>query len=276
MKTVLLALTLLLLTTLPGMAHDYWLAPEAFIVQPGTVVKTHLYFGDRFKAEDERPFQKSRTPYFKLVTSTGETDLTTTPDGRKPIAELNLTTGGTYLLGLERNPQNITLKGADFNAYLVEDGLTDILARRRRKRQLASVGRERYSRNIKALLQAGDLPDDTATRTLGQRIEIVPTQNPYSLKPGEPFTVRVRFEGKPLPGRQVNAYSLREGKLTVRTGRTDAGGNVTFRLDEPGTWMIRLVYMRPCKQDCTATDWESFWSSLTFALNSAPTQAGGR
>jgi uncharacterized GH25 family protein len=266
-KPVTLALAgLVLLWGLPCAAHDYWLAPEQFLALPGSKIATHLYFGDRFEIEDERPFQKPRTPFFQLVGAGGTTDLTPTPDGRKPVAELTLPTEGTYVLVLDRTAQSITLEAAQFDAYHKEEGLADVLEWRRRNRQSGAAGRERYSRSVKALLQAGQRTDPIATRPLGRRIEIVPLQNPYDLKPGQELAVQVLFEGRPLADCQVEAFYRQAGKPVALTRRTDGEGKASFRLEQPGPWIVRLVHMRPCREECAAIDWESFWSSLTFAL----------
>ena len=44
--------------------------------------------------------------------------------------------------------------------------------------------------------------------------------------------------------------------------RTDADGAVTFDVDGPGSWMIRLVHMERSIEP--GVDWRSYWSSLTF------------
>ena len=62
---------------------------------------------------------------------------------------------GTYLVGISTKPREIALKAADFNSYLEEDGLPDILAARKKSNELGKDGRERYSKPVRAVFQLG-------------------------------------------------------------------------------------------------------------------------
>ncbi len=256
---------------LPVAAHDYWLMPEKLVLPASESVKVHLYYGDDFKPENERPFQKDRTPSFQLISAKSTRDLTQlTPDRQLPLTTLDFAEPGSYLMVLDRNAQNIILKPKAFNKYLEHEGLTDILALRKQKKQLATQGRERYSRSIKSIVQVGEVAEPVVLGVLDKQIEIIPEQNPADLRPGQTLTLQVRFEGKPLANRLVNAYHTAGTRLTNLPARTDSDGRVSFRLDYGGPWLVRLVHMRACAQNCSKVDWESYWSSLTFALADLP------
>jgi uncharacterized GH25 family protein len=253
----------ILLPASSAFGHDYWLVPEKFSLAPEESVKIHLYYGDELKIEDERPLQKERTPRFEQVSTEGTVDLLPTNiDGQKPFATLSFPKPGSYVLTMDRNAQNIVLKGPEFTKYLKEEGLTDILARRNPK----APGRERYVRSVKTLIQVGERITDIPLKPNSQRLEILPLQNPLRLKPGYVLVVQLLFDGFPLMSRQIQAYHLENGKLITQTKRTDGQGKAFFRLDQAGSWLIRTVHMRPCKQNCRDTDWESFWSSLSFEI----------
>jgi uncharacterized GH25 family protein len=243
--------------------HDYWLSPEKFSLAPEESVKIHLYYGDELKVEDERPFQKERTSRLDQVSTEGTVNLIATSiDGQKPFANLSFPKPGSYVLAMDRNTQNIVLKGPEFTKYLKEEGLSDILARRNPK----APGRERYMRSLKTLIQVGERITDIPLKPNSQRLEILPLQNPLRLKPGYVLVVQLLFDGFPLMNRQIKAYHMENGTLITQTKRTDGQGKAFFRLDQPGSWLIRTVHMRPCKQNCRNTDWESFWSSLSFGI----------
>src|SRR5262249_49305503 len=126
---------------------------------------------------------------------------------------------------------------------------------RRARGETQKEGRERYSRCLKLLLHAGDKTDDTCKRVLGQTLEIVPRANPGDLKPGDKLLVLVLFEGKPLAGIKVFAYSRTDGKVETQTAVTSKEGSAAFRLDRTGPWLVRCVHMRRCTGDAEA-DWE--------------------
>jgi uncharacterized GH25 family protein len=76
---------------------------------------------------------------------------------------------------------------------------------------------------------------------------------------------QVLLHGKPFPNATVTAH-VRDAGGEVRTHRfeTNRRGIARVRLHTRGTWMLRLVHMQPCR-GCEHADWESFWTSFTFA-----------
>ena len=55
-----------------------------------------------------------------------------------------------------------------------------------------------------------------------------------------------------------------DGALTRLSATTDTRGVVRFKLAQSGMWLVRAVYLRPCK-GCKDVDWESFWAAYSFA-----------
>jgi uncharacterized GH25 family protein len=257
---------MLLLTARPAQAHDYWLEPDSFFPAVGAKINIRLHVGDHFKSEAERPFQKKPTVKFELIGAKDKQDLAAAgKDDEKPVAQVTLKTAGTYWTALERGPQTIKLAADKFNAYLAEEGLDAILELRRKAGQDKAEGRERYSRSIKCLLQAGAQHDDTWKQELGQRLEIVPLANPYRLKVGDKLPVKVLFEDKPLAGARLFAHHRAGDKVSTQTLTLSKDGLAEVKLERAGTWLIRLVHMQRC-DTVKDIDWESFWAAFTFGL----------
>ena len=255
----------LLLAGLPAAAHDYWLVPDAFFVKPGEATALRLHVGDDFVSEKERPFQKKPTLRFDLVRGKKTVDLAPLgAEDKTPVATLTLKDAGTYLVRMDRAPQTIELEAEKFNKYLADEGLDAILEQRRKLGEDKKPGRERYSRCLKALVQCGDTRDDPVP-AVGQKLEIVPLANPYTLKAGETLKVRVLFDGKALAGAKVSAHRRAGDKVTTQSAQTTAEGEAAFKVDGAGSYLIRLVHMRRCADE-DGVDWESYWAALTFAV----------
>jgi len=266
-RQTLASVIALLLLACSAKAHDYWLAPASFYSPPEKAVTVRLFVGDGFKSEAQRPFQKQPTVKFQLFSARDTLDLAAAgEDGKTPVARITPKKSGNYVVALERAPQHIKLNADKFYKYLKEEVLDAILEQRRKSGDDKKEGRERYSRYLKCLLQVGKAHDDTCKRVLGQRLEIVPQCNPYELKAGDTLTVRVLFEGKPLAGAKLFAHHQAGDKVTTKTVRTGKDGTATIKLDKAGSWLLRLVHMRPCTGDADA-DWESFWAACSFGLN---------
>lgn len=257
-------LTLILLPQI-ALAHEYWFEPESFRLAPSAETAVHLYVGDGIRKErEERVFQPEMTPKFQLFSKDGVIDLKPSiREGASPIYNFSAAKAGNFLFGMERNWSYITLEADKFEDYLREDGIDYISAERRKLGETAKPGRERYSRYIKSLLMVGDKRDATYKRQLGMKLEITPLENPYAKKVGDTLQFKITFDGKPLASRTVFADN-RESETQRMT--TDKNGIVSVKLDRKGMWIVRLVTMRRCANDCGEADWESFWGALTFGI----------
>jgi uncharacterized GH25 family protein len=265
MRTFIITTACFLRLAVPAWGHDYWLLPDHFFLANKGQTALHLHVGESLKSEFEQPFQKDRTARFQLDFAKGKKDLMSSArDGKKPWGPVAVRGAGTYLVSLERNPQFIKLAADKFTRYLTDEGLSGILEQRKQLGESKQAGRERYTRYLKCLLQAGDRRDSTHRRILGQKLEIVPRANPYRLKRNDPLRVRILFEGKPLAGVRVFAHQRAGDQTHTQTAVTGKDGQASFKLDRAGSWLIRLVHMRR-RADRTEADWDSFWGALTFA-----------
>ncbi|MBC7369542.1 MAG: DUF4198 domain-containing protein [Undibacterium sp.] len=72
--------------------------------------------------------------------------------------------------------------------------------------------RERYSRHTKTLARVGEsLAEKTDWgQPLGEALEIIPEENPTTLKAGEVLSVRVLRAGVPMPGFALGFVAVRE------------------------------------------------------------------
>lgn len=262
---ILFALIFLFLLSANIFAHEYWFEPEKFILAPNEKTAVHLYVGDGLvKDREERAFQLAKTPTFNLFSADKILDLKTSlKDDALPIYNFSAARAGNYLLAMERNWSYIKIEPQKFEDYLREDGMDYIIGEREKLGEHQKEGRERYSRFIKSLLQVGDRRDMTFKKNLGLKLEIIPLENPYLKKVGDKLKFQVLFDGKPLAGKIVFADNRGGATQKMTTGKN---GEITMTIDQSGLWLVRLVFMRRCRQDCAQADWESFWSAFSFGV----------
>lgn len=246
-------------------AHEYWLEPETFFLQPNQKTLVHLYVGDGLtKDRADRPYQLAKTSLFQVLSTSEVQDLKTSlNDGALPAANFSANRAGNYLLVMERNWSYIKLEPQKFEEYLREDGMEYIIGERQKLGETTKEGRERYGRFIKSLLQVGDVRDDTYKRVAGLKLEIVPLENPYSKKIGESLGFQVLFDGIPLTGKTIFAANRNSATQKMTT---DHDGKFAMKIDRSGLWLVRLVFMQRCKADCGEADWESFWGAFSFGV----------
>ncbi len=248
-------------------AHDLFLKFDGYFLKPNSTGTARLFSGT-FRSS-ENAVARDRFVDASLVK----------PDGRRaPIsadewrdeankATLRLTTGeaGTYVAGIYLKPREITMKAAKFNAYLREDGIPDILIRRRRDKELGQDSHERYSKHVKALFQVGDGRTDNFKTALGHPVEIIPQQNPYSLKVGDTLEVLCLKDGQPLVNQFVMAGREAGNRLIPAPSvRTDSNGIARIKLSGGGKWFVKFIHMARLNEP--GFDYESRWASMTFEI----------
>lgn len=263
-----LALALLLAGAMAAAAHDMFVKPETFHAAENGEVLVRLLNGTFSKSENS--IARDRLLDVSVVSPAGRARLDTAQWGvAGDTSTFRVRTGaaGTYVIGVSTRPRVLELAAKDFNTYLEADGIPDVLEARRKGGELQRPARERYSKHVKALLQVGAAPGDQFGTALGYPAEIIPLENPYTLKPGAALRVRTLVDGQPA----ANQYVLFGGRtpsgarIAQRNTRSDANGVATIPLSSRGTWYVKFIRMVKLQGDAEA-DYESKWATVTFEL----------
>ncbi|WP_227608189.1 DUF4198 domain-containing protein [Hymenobacter translucens] len=261
-------LFLLPLLGFPAGAHEFWLLPTRFYLTPGDKINLRVFVGENFMGE-RWTGKSSRLTRFVHYAATDTVDMTTAATRDDTLrTDVEFREAGTHLVSFATNNSFIELDGAKFTAYLREEGLDQVLAQRQQRGEADKPARELYRRCAKTLVQVGrSQPSDQVFACVaGLPLELVPEQNPYALKPGSALTVRLLTDGQPLAGALVQVWQRSPGKKTkIFKLHTNQNGRVLFRLSQPGTYMVSSVRMSPAS-DRQQADWQSTWSTFTFAF----------
>lgn len=248
-------------------AHDMFLRAERFVVPANSEVVVRLLNGTFSESENSIVRSRVRDASVSGPRTRIPIDMSTwTEDGDTTTFRVSVGGPGTYALGISTTASVIALPGDTFNMYLRDDGIPDILAERRARKELEKPARERYHKHVKALLQVGDSLRQGFDAVFGYPAEIVPLVNPYSLRRGATLRVRVLVDGQPVRnqfilfgGRDVNG-----GRIEQRSTRSTADGTARIPLSTAGDWYIKFIHMARVAAD--TVDYESKWATLTFAV----------
>jgi hypothetical protein len=267
-RPLVLAVVLLAAAAVTLRAHDLFLRLERYFVPPNSEVRVYVLNGTFSKSEGA--VTRDRLRALDLVSPTGVTPLDTAawvPAGDTTILTLRTGDAGTYVVGASLRPRELRLEAKDFNKYLATDGVPDVLEARRRSGELDRPARERYHKHVKAVLQVGSRRSDGFDRALGYPAELVPLDNPYTLRPGASLRVRAMVDGAPVANQYVIAGGRRgDGTRIAQRGvRTDTEGVARIRLRSAGVWYVKFIHMARAAGD-TAIDYESKWATLTFQI----------
>lgn len=242
--------------TAPAIAHEFWIQPDAYSIEPGAVLRLTLMHGERFNGAPV-PRNNGYIARFESVGADSSTQVQGL-DGNT-TSFMRAADEGDQVLVYYSNEYTSLLDADRFNAYLEEEGLDAIIQMRESSGESDEPGREVYSRCAKSLIDAdGDgLPAD---RALGLPYEILLLPDSFD------GTIRAQLldRGEPLEGAVVVAV-LQDDPSALTEHVTDENGRVEFPNTRPGVWMLTSIHMSrlPDRHDA---DWESHWASLTLQI----------
>lgn len=259
-----------LLSATLACAHDLWLVPAKFTVSPRATVAVALNTGDTFPVS-ESAVKPERIERASLVTSEGATPVpaSRTAGTSTIIDVIAPRAAGGMIVEIVLKPVTTKQPRDGFDEFIKHEGLdhvAELLAREPSRREAESRA---YAKYAKTLLRVGKGRKGATlfSKPLGHRLEIVPEADPFSLKAGGEFPVRLLFDGKPLALARlvVGSAAAATAKQSTMPGvRTDAGGCAALRLDgSTGLHYVHAVHMIPAEGG-TDVQWETFWATLTF------------
>lgn len=248
-------------------AHDMFVKPTRYFAPENSEVRARLLNGTFSKSENS--IARNRLADASFLTPRGRIKLDTAEWGVKgdtSTFHIHTRAAGTYVIGVSTKPNRIDLSADDFNLYLQDDGIPDVLEARKKDGELKKPAKERYHKHVKALVQVGSTRSDLYATPLGYPAEIIPTVNPYTLNAGASLQVKTLVDGKPA----ANQYVLYGGELPggaameQKSTRSNAQGIATVPLAKAGVYYIKFINMVKVARD--TVDYESKWATLTFEV----------
>lgn len=253
-------------------ARELWLEPSTLAVKPGTTLPLRIFTGENFQGT-RWSGKASRIAQLLHRTPSGLHDLTPTASTSTDTlrtSSLHFQLPGTHVVALATSNAYTSLSAAQFAAYAQTEGFGWALAQRKQQGESEKPVREAYRRCATTLVQVGEpTPTDTArawARPTGLALEILPEQNPYFLNSGMSITLRILADGLPVTGQLVRVWQ--RGAAPTRPPlelHSNQNGRVLLRLMSPGQYLASTVRLVP-SPDRQQADWQSTWSTFTFAF----------
>jgi hypothetical protein len=249
-------------TAVPAAGHDFWIRPTTFSPRIGERFGVGLFVGERADVDE---FARRPNHILRFESVRGSRSLPIAGVvGRSPAGSASFDEPGVVVLVYQSRHAFLELPAAKFEAYLQEEGLGDIIAARERAKSRSAKGRESYARYCKSIVRVDGGPAGGFDVQVGLPLELTVETDPFAWRSGEAVVLHLVFNGTPLRGRSVKLVHLDEPERRL-TATTDAEGRVRFEPSAPGPWLAATVHMRAAQPPLVG-DWESFWASVTFAL----------
>lgn len=249
-------------------AHEFWIAPDNYVVEAGQEVKADLLVGS-FLVGEAYPWLTRNRVAAHVYGPEGDAEITGR-EGDMPALRFTPEGEGLHRVIFHSQPGFVVYdKPETFPHYLDYEGLDGVLAAHK-ARGLPETGFiERFVRNAKALVQAGEASPGQLDAATGMPFELTALQNPYVAGLGA-LDVALTWQGQAAADVQVAIFVLPPGGKApddmVRTlVRTDAEGRASVPLAVAGDYMLAAVHMEPLEDDVAAV-WESHWATLTYQI----------
>ncbi len=238
-----------------GFAHDPWIQMETYSIEKGKFAAFVPVNGHHFVIPSEEIMPRDRVEKVLFLDPQG-VEVAAVPKGEAGYqSKMGLTAQGTFLAVLK--PQ-----GGFFSK--TPEGYQ----RGKSRKDLKDVVECKFSdKYAKAVFTVGQPGGGTFSRVLGHPAEIVPLQDPSTLKKGDEFRVKVLFDGKPARTWVYGTFAgfSPEANTFAYTTYTDDEGVAKIRLIEKGTWLL-IVKEESAYADASECDKLTRAASLTFEI----------
>jgi hypothetical protein len=254
-------------------SHDLFIKLKTFYLEPNSETQISVYNGTFTSSESV--LARERMNMVALI-NPGEEAMRPTDDlwfeeNNQTLLKIRTGGEGTGVFGVSTLPRVNDYTAESFSESLKHEGLTDLLEERKKSGEDKNPARKSYSKHVKAIFQVGNKQSDDYKTTLGFPIELVPINNPYSVKVGGELSMKLLINGKPAANEMVDAsyegqhgYS-EEGKPTdAFSALTNSEGIVTAKMTRAGHWYLRTVNMIPTSKE--EADYESLAAVITFEI----------
>ena len=178
---------------------------------------------------------------------------------------------GTGVFGISTLPRINEYTPEVFVENMKHEGLLGVIEARKKSGEDSNPVTKKYSNHVKAIFQIGNKLSGDYKTVLGYPIELIPVNNPYSLKVGDELSMQLLINGKPMPGIMVYAsfndkygYAKDESPLDAFKVQTNSAGIVKIKITEAGHWYFRAVYL--IKNPEKDSDYISNSAAITFEI----------
>jgi hypothetical protein len=223
-------------------AHDTWLLPHRGYVPVGGRVTFDMTSGGAF-ARNETAILPARIAAtgVRVGGNVRALDRHTVVGGALRFTA-TMPAAGAATAWVSLHPKVLTLRPALIEGYLREIGASPAL-RRTWNPTPGTSWRERYSKHAKTFVRVGSTPaaDDGWRTPTGQPLELLPLQDPLTLRAGDSLTVRLLQCGTPLSG--VAVGTQRAGAPHGPLVETNAAGEARVALPQAGRWLLRTTVL---------------------------------
>ena len=245
----------------PVTAHEFFIEPLSYQVEPGQEIQAQYRVGQNFSG-GKIGYLDFRTVRNEYVLG-GETTQIPARNGDRPAVKMTLPGEGLLTLVHETTNESLTYKTWEkfVNFVTHKDALWTLDVHKARGLPLENFV-ETYSRHAKSLIAVG--AGAGQDQFIGLPAEIVALQNPYTTPNLGQIDLHLFVDGQPKPKGQIELFEKTpDGTVNITIHHTDAAGIVSVPVKPGHSYLADHVVLTARSGDGV---WHSTWASLTFLV----------
>ena len=264
MRIIALILTLI---SAPAAAHEFWIEPTAYQVEPDGSLEADIVNGQEF-AGVKLAYLPQRFENFALFAGNQTTRVTGRP-GDTPALQQDPVAEGLNIAAYQASNATVDYENWEkFQSFVDHKDFGDVRSVHESRNLPLEDFKEVYSRYAKTLIGVGNSAG--ADRRVGLETEIVALTNPYTDALDNGFQVQVYYRNDVRANTQVEVFEKgAEDEVVISLYQTDENGIATFPVRPGYSYMVDAVVLRE-PSDALAQQfgavWETLWANLTFAV----------
>ncbi len=289
-KRALALLSVLVLAASSLAAHDFWIVPDAFQVASGDVIAIRGQTSVKFPTS-QSAVAPERIAEARLIGASSDerlTDLSTS--GKSLLIRHRPTTPGQRIVAVALVSRSVRTTPERLRRYIALEGAPDLSDRYEREGAYPKTDSvtQVSAKFAKTVVEVGRGGPRAFAKAVGHILELVPLNDPATLRGGDTVVVRLLSHGRPISGAQLHAGAAPAGLTAVSDSAQVAGvaatrdiavetgpdGTARIPLSEAGLWNVRTVYAAATERVAgVAPTWEVNFATLVFNVTAL---SGGR
>lgn len=242
-------------------AHETWVLPRKFQIEPNEIVKLDLTSGMKYP-ENDTPIKPERIESARMrLGQKWSEKLAVSADTESLIVEAAPEQNGIATIVIELKPKDIELTDDVVTEYFEEINAAPEVRKQWNNDQGNFPWKEVYTKNAKTLFAVGEIGNDESWKQpTGTSFELVPISNPFQFKAGDTFEIQLQANNKPVPSFPIGLIS--EGASNRTFATTDKLGVAKFQIDSASKILFYAVIL----QYQGKGNWKSNFATISLQI----------